>query len=45
MSEDTTLLKSKFETLQKNTIVKLTNILESEKESELKQNYLKLLIN
>ena len=36
MSEDTTLLKRKFKTLQKNTIVKLTNILENEKESEIK---------
>jgi hypothetical protein len=36
MSEDTTLLKRKFKTLQKNTIVKLTNLLENEKESEIK---------
>jgi len=36
MSEDTTLLKKKFKTLQKNTIVKLTNLLENEKESEIK---------
>jgi hypothetical protein len=36
MSEDTTLLKRKFKTLQKNTIVKLTNLLENEKEFEIK---------
>ena len=36
MSEDTTLLKRKFKTLQKNTIVKLTNLLENEKETEIK---------
>ena len=36
MSEDTTLLNRKFNTLQKNTIVKLTNLLENEKESEIK---------
>ena len=36
MSKDTTLLKRKFKTLQKNTIVKLTNLLENEKESEIK---------
>ncbi len=36
MSEDTTLLKRKFKTLQKNTIVKLTNLLENEKNSEIK---------
>jgi hypothetical protein len=36
MSEDTTLLKRKFKTLQKNTIVKLTNLLENEKESGIK---------
>lgn len=36
MSEDAILLKRKFKTLQKNTIVKLTNLLENEKESEIK---------
>lgn len=36
MSEDTTLLKEKFETLKESTIVKLSNLLENENEFEIK---------
>ena len=36
MSEDTTLLKEKFETLKESTITKLNTLLENEKEIELK---------
>jgi hypothetical protein len=36
MSEDTTLLKEKFETLKESTITKLNTLLENEREIELK---------